>query len=98
MHTILILRVWFRPPLFCKYHKCFTAHDWNWTVPVFRLTKPDSPRIDERAVLPELFPFYNGAKWSLQLEWRDFNNHIDYAVGRFLDGFDDSENEGSDKE
>ena len=82
----------------CRYHQCFTAHDhdWNWAVPVFLLAKPDSPRIDERAVLPELFPFYDGEKSSLHSKVRDFNDHMEYAVGTFLDGKDDSEHEGSD--
>ena len=79
----------------CKYHqRKFIAHDWNWTVPVFKLTTTttDSPRIDDQAVMmPELFPFYNGAKWSLRL---NFNKHFEYAVRRYLDGFDDdSDNE-----
>ena len=68
----------------CRYHQCFTAHDWNWTVPVFLLAKPDSPIIDEGTVLPELFTVCNGKKWSLQLDGRGFSEHI--------------ENEGSDKE
>ena len=88
----------------CKYHqRTFMAHDWNWTVPVFKLTgrrdspttTTDSPRIDDQAVMmPELFPFYNGTKWSLRL---NFNTHFEYAVTRYLDGFDDdSDNECSE--
>ena len=86
----------------CKYHQCkFVANDLNWIVPLFSLTKPDSPRIDEQAEipeeLPELFPFYNGAEWSLQLEGGGFNKHFEYAVRRFIEGFDDSDNERSEK-
>ena len=91
----------------CRYHQCkFIAHDWNWTVPLFRLTQTDSPRNDERAVMPELLPFYDGAKWSLRYSSpspcppadRDFNEHLEYAVRRFLDGSDYSDNEQSEKE
>ena len=86
-------------------HK-FIANDWNWTVPLFKLIQTDSPRNDERAVMPELFPFYNGAKWSLRYSSpspcppadRDFNEHLEYAVRSFLDGFDYSDNEQRDKE
>ena len=91
----------------CRYHQCkFIAHDWNWTVPLFRLTATDSPRNDERAVMPELLPFYDGAKWSLRYSApspcppadRDFNEHLEYVVRRFLDGSDYSDNEHSEKE
>ena len=88
----------------CNHHQRFTAHDWIWTVPVFMLTRrdspitePDSSRIDELAELPELFPFYTKEKWSFRLGRRYFNNPIQDAVGMFLDGFADSDNEGSDK-
>ena len=80
----------------CRYHQCFTAHDWNWTVPVFRLHKPDPPIIDEGTVLPEFSPVCNGKKWSLQLDGRGFSEHIEYAVERYLHGCDDRENEDSD--
>ena len=82
----------------CRYHQCFNAndHDWNWAVPVFLLDKPDSPRIDEREVLPELFPLYDGATWSLQSDGMDFNDNIEDAVRKFLAGKDDSEHDGSD--
>ena len=95
----------------CKYHKsCYKEinRTWNWTVPVFQLSEPapigepDSPKIDEGAVLPELFPSYNGTKWSLQtkrdmdLKSTDFSANIGNAVQRYLAGLDDMEDEGSD--
>ena len=82
----------------CRYHQCFNAndHDWNWAVPVFLIDKPDSPRIDEQEVLPELVPLYDGAKWSLQSDGMDFKDNIEDAVRKFLAGKDDSEHDGSD--
>ena len=75
------------------YHREFIAHEWNWTIPEFGLTKDDVPSIDELAALPELFPIYDGAKWSLGLEDEEINKHTKYVTKRFLGGFDDSDSD-----